>query len=146
MQDCGEMDCYSRTMNIIKDRRSGDDYQLCRAFSDMKSDLNGFTDYLQLSPAMFYGIIIGFFVVEVILMHINTQISRPPFGARWKGRGSTNHLTHFTPGYRLIAYRVFVRRSQNRFLVPDCNILSGYGSSAFESDELNSVLRNESFR
>ena len=92
MQDCGEMDCYSRTMNIIKNRRSGDDYQLCRAFSDMKSDLNGFTDYLQLSPAMFYGIIIGFFVVEVILMHINTQISRPPFGARWKGRESTNLL------------------------------------------------------
>ena len=79
------MDCYARTMSIIEDRQSGDDYQLCRAFSDMKSDLNGFTDYLQLTPAMFYGILVGFFVVEVILMHINTQISKPPFGERWKG-------------------------------------------------------------
>ena len=65
----------------------------------MKSDLNGFTDYLQLTPAMFYGIIIGFFVVEVILMHINTQASKPPFGERWKGQESTNYsagssLTH----------------------------------------------------
>ena len=77
-------------MSIIEDRRSGDDYQVCRAFSDMKSDLNGFTDYLQLTPAMFYGIIIGFFVVEVILMHINTQTSKPPFGERWKGQESTN--------------------------------------------------------
>ena len=48
---------------------------------------------------MCYVIIIGFFVVEVILMHINTQASKPPFGERWKGQESTNDsagssLTH----------------------------------------------------